>query len=174
MTAHLRPVSHGIVAALELSAGGLAEVLQIEQRAFSHPWGWADFEGVARDSRSVTVGLRLDERLAGYAIGTVDRGTFHLLSLAVDGDCRRRGVGSRLLAASLERARRRGCRRCRLEVRRTNEAALQMYRKSGFTLEGVRRRFYTDPVEDAWLLGCVLELCDDPTRGSAGAGHRRR
>ena len=152
---------------MSLAPEQLGRVLDIETRSFTQPWSLADFEWLARDEEAVKVGLWHGDELVGYAIGVPEAGAvFHLASLAVDPPWRRRGWGSRLLAAVLDRARQRGCRRCRLEVRRSNVAALALYRRSGFTTEGLRRRFYTSPVEDAWLL----------TRSLAGADadHSRR
>ncbi len=39
-----------------------------------------------------------------------------------------------------------------LEVRVSNEAAIQMYRKLGFVSEGIRPGFYEKPVEDAMIM----------------------
>lgn len=60
------------------------------------------------------------------------RGT---LGMAVLRDYRRRGIGSRLLSAALMKARGIGLTRVELEVRADNIAALQLYRKFGFTRE---------------------------------------
>lgn len=159
---------------LALSPQELVDVLRIEEGCFSQPWTHADFVGVARDPRTVAVGLWLPEGLVGYAIGSVGGATFYLASLAVAEPHRRRGWGSQLLGAALERARGRNCLRCRLEVRRSNGAAQGMYRKHGFSVAGVRRRFYTSPVEDAWLMARPLDALDDPAQGTAFAGQRRK
>ena len=45
-----------------------------------------------------------------------------------------------------------GARRATLEVRRSNEAALKLYEKFGFTVAAVRRTYYTHPDEDALVL----------------------
>jgi ribosomal-protein-alanine N-acetyltransferase len=141
---------------LRLAPGEIRNVLAIEQRLFAHPWTLADFEWLSQDGRSLNLGLWKGEELVGYAVGAVDGPVFHLASLAVDGPCQRRGWGGRLLHASLERAAGRGCRSCRLEVRRSNVAAQRLYAKFEFVVDGVRRRFYTKPVEDAWLLSRPL------------------
>ena len=46
----------------------------------------------------------------------------------------------------------RGVTRATLEVRRSNAAALRLYEHLGFSLSGVRRNYYTNPVEDALIL----------------------
>jgi [ribosomal protein S18]-alanine N-acetyltransferase len=70
----------------------------------------------------------------------------------VAADRRREGLGRWLLGFALDRARRRGAERAFLEVRRSNEAALGLYRVLGFRLLAERRDYYRDPGEDALIL----------------------
>ncbi len=70
---------------------------------------------------------------------------------------RRRGLGRALVAHALDAARERRCQRALLEVRAGNEAARGLYRALGFQDDGVRRRYYDDPVEDAVLMSRSLE-----------------
>jgi ribosomal protein S18 acetylase RimI-like enzyme len=57
----------------------------------------------------------------------------------VEPEQRRAGVGRELMAASLERARERGCARVQLDVNERNEAALALYRSLGFETGSPRR-----------------------------------
>jgi len=82
----------------------------------------------------------------------------HLLDLAVDEASRRRGVGRELVARVLGEARESGARLVLLEVRRSNAAAIALYRSAGFTENGVRRGYYSDNGEDA--LEMSLELSE--------------
>ena len=56
-----------------------------------------------------------------------------LEDLYVRPDARRRGVAAALVEASLERARERGCRRIELDANETNDAALALYQRFGFS-----------------------------------------
>jgi len=76
----------------------------------------------------------------------------HINNLAVLPELRGLGLGSQLLAAVLAEATRMGAPRATLEVRRSNTAALRLYAKAGFHQAGVRRDYYTQPVEDALVL----------------------
>jgi len=151
-----------VATTLSLSPGEIQRILQIEERAFSHPWTLADFEWLSQDSSSLNLGLWQGDALVGYAIGTVEEKVFHLASLAVDSPFQRQGWGSRLLHVTLVRATDLACRSCRLEVRRSNQAALCLYKKFGFAVDGVRRWFYTNPSEDAWLLSRPLPSEPEP------------
>jgi|APSaa5957512622_1039677.scaffolds.fasta_scaffold25411_2 [ribosomal protein S18]-alanine N-acetyltransferase len=151
-----------MTATLALTPVEIRQILEIEERTFPHPWTLADFEWLSQDELGLNLGLWRHESLVGYAIGTVEPTGFHLASLAVDPLYQRQGWGSRLLGAALTRATHRECRSCRLEVRCSNRAALRMYEKFGFAVDGVRRRFYTKPVEDAWLFSRPLPAEPEP------------
>ncbi|MDB5473023.1 MAG: family N-acetyltransferase [Devosia sp.] len=61
------------------------------------------------------------------------------LGMGVIPPYRGQGIGSRLLAATLEAARAKGFRRIELEVFAPNASAIALYHKHGFVLEGTRR-----------------------------------
>ena len=67
-----------------------------------------------------------------------------LYSLVVSSDARGRGIGRRLLQAAEEAAQRRGCTLLRLEVREDNEAAIALYRSSGYEIAGRTADYYHD------------------------------
>jgi [ribosomal protein S18]-alanine N-acetyltransferase len=76
----------------------------------------------------------------------------HINNLAVLPQERRAGIGSALLKFVLNEGAALGARRATLEVRRSNELARLLYERFGFTVAGVRRAYYTKPVEDALVL----------------------
>lgn len=84
----------------------------------------------------------------------------HVTLLAVDPDWRRQGLGQYLLWAILGAARSRQLSWAALEVRVSNQVALDLYGKFGFQSIGRRRRYYQDTGEDAailWLKGLQTE-----------------
>jgi len=76
----------------------------------------------------------------------------HINNIAVLPDVRRAGVATALLDHVLTYGAALGARRATLEVRRSNESARLLYERFGFTVAGVRRAYYTKPVEDALVL----------------------
>ena len=68
----------------------------------------------------------------------------------------RRGIGSALLAQAIAWSQAVGADRLLLEVRSSNEAALRLYARHGFSQDGVRRGYYRNPDEDAMLLSLKL------------------
>lgn len=136
----------------------LQQVHRIEQASFAEPWTVAEFDFLAADDRSVQVGLWYQDELVGYAMGLLDGPDCHLINLAVEAPCRRRGWGRRLVRSLASVATDRGGRRCHLEVRASNEAARQLYCGLGFHQLGIRLRYYTKPSEDACLMESSLPL----------------
>jgi len=135
----------------------LERFMAIERRSFSNPWSAADFRYVIQDRRAVCLGLAWNGKMIGYAVGYLDGTDFHLANLAIDPQLRRRGWAGKLLRRVLAEARRKGCRRCTLEVREANLGALQFYRKHGFQQVAVRSGFYTQPKENARVMHRTIE-----------------
>jgi [ribosomal protein S18]-alanine N-acetyltransferase len=61
-------------------------------------------------------------------------------------------VATALLGFVLNEAHKLGVHRATLEVRRSNDAARHLYERFGFGAAGVRRAYYSNPVEDAIVL----------------------
>ncbi|MEX2503493.1 MAG: ribosomal protein S18-alanine N-acetyltransferase [Egicoccus sp.] len=112
-----------------------------------------------RDDRCCLVARTADGDVAGFAMALVQLDEAHVLDIAVAEHQRRRGVGRLLLTVLLDRVRERGAVGVTLEVRKSNAAALALYRRLGFTVEGERPRYYPDG-EDALLMW----QCDPGTR----------
>ncbi len=83
----------------------------------------------------------------------------HIILMAVHPHYRRQGFGVGMLLKLLDLARNRGMKYATLEVRASNEAAIALYTKLGFTSVGKRPKYYADNDEDAlvmWRSGLQL------------------
>lgn len=76
----------------------------------------------------------------------------HIILMAVHPKYRRCGLGYGMLLKLLDSARDCGMKYATLEVRASNEAAIALYSKLGFTAAGTRRNYYSDTGEDALVL----------------------
>lgn len=76
----------------------------------------------------------------------------HITTICIAQRYRGKGLGEVLLSYILDAARELGARRVTLEVRVTNDVAQALYRKYGFNVEGVRKRYYSDNNEDAYIM----------------------
>jgi [ribosomal protein S18]-alanine N-acetyltransferase len=76
----------------------------------------------------------------------------HITTIAVDPDLRGRSLGELLLVALIEEAISRRAGYMSLEVRVSNIVAIRLYEKYGFTIKGVRPKYYVDDGEDAYVM----------------------
>ncbi len=129
-------------------------ILEVERASFTNPWTRDMYlselgnEGVS----FVYVARDAGRRIVGFCSFWRIFDELHINNLAVAPACRRMGVGAALLARSLQEGARLGATRATLEVRRSNEAALRLYERFSFSVAGVRRGYYTHPLEDALVL----------------------
>jgi len=90
-----------------------------------------------------------DGRIVGIAVGrVVAPDESEVLNVAVDRGHRRRGIAEHLLGELLLFF----SGTCFLEVRESNAAAQQLYKKMGFIEVGKRSRYYDNPQEDAIVM----------------------
>ncbi len=79
------------------------------------------------------------------------------LGMGLHRDFRGRGIGQRLVARTLEKARAKGLERIQLDVYASNRAAMRLYEKMGFVVEGVQKRARKlDGVYDDVILMALL------------------
>jgi len=139
----------------------LPEMMAIERVAFRNPWST---ELVRRELTHEWSTILIAEeptpqgqmRLLGFSIFWLVQDELHILNVATDPENRHRGVARAVLNATLDEARDRRCTVATLEVRRSNEPALRLYRSFGFRAVGVRPNYYVEEGEDAIVM--VLDL----------------
>lgn len=76
----------------------------------------------------------------------------HITTIAMREAHRGHGFGELLLVSLIHEAQALHISRMTLEVRVSNEAAQRLYRKYGFSQQGVRPRYYSDNNEDAYIM----------------------
>ena len=151
----------------------LLEVVEIEESSGLSRWGWAayyaELQGnnkhlmlVARVQQAEK--RRGSQRIAGYIVGRMGADELHINNVAVRDDYRRKGIGRKLLNLILDQGKRSGVPSAFLELRAGNAAALALYQESGFRVTAERRRYYSDPVEDALVMTIQLDRTLDPLR----------
>ena len=76
----------------------------------------------------------------------------HITTIAMHPDSRRQGLGELMLASLIDISYDIGAKWVTLEVRVSNYAAQNLYRKYGFREAGLRHRYYSDNQEDALIM----------------------
>lgn len=136
------------------SADDLDGVLALEEASFNNPTTREWYEGeLKRPEVCFIYVMRTPEhRVAAFCAFWLVVEQAHINNLAVLPELRERGLGTQLLAAIVEQAAHLGAEEVTLEVRASNEPALRLYAKAGFERTGIRRSYYTNPIEDALIL----------------------
>ncbi len=130
----------------------LEVVTQIERRTFSLPWSMSIFSTQLARESGIALVCEIDGRLAGYLIADMFVDVWHLMNVCVDTPYRRRHIAADLLEAYFALTERQAHRGHTLEVRASNQAAIQLYRSYGFVATGVRPGYYSDNREDAVIM----------------------
>jgi len=129
-------------------------------------WSRQTYEAILQDpQRGSCYVAEVDGVVVGFVCFRVAGDEAELLNLAVLPSSRRQGIGSRLLAQTLQEAGKRGAIRVFLEVRETNQPALKFYQRYGFSVTTRRREYYSNPPADALVLHRSLVEADG-SRGS--------
>jgi ribosomal-protein-alanine acetyltransferase len=106
--------------------------------------------------KAVAVSDAGQEKIIGFFLARSIYDNLEILKLGVFPQCQRQGIGTQLMETAYAEGLRRGCNRCFLEVRKSNQVAIQFYYRHNFRIAGTRLNYYTDPVEDAWIMERAL------------------
>lgn len=130
----------------------VSQIAEIEKRCFSAPWSEKSIaEEINNETAKFLVSVSGD-RVLGY-IGVHEVcGEAYIANIAVLPEYRRLGIAEALLKAAENGAKGRGCEFISLEVRKSNLAAITLYKKRGYAEAGERKNFYTDPQEDGIIM----------------------
>lgn len=129
-------------------------VLALESASFNNPTTREWYEGELKrpDVCFIYILRTADRPVAGFCAFWLIVDQAHINNLAVLPELRGQGLGTQLLEAVIAEAAHLGAILLTLEVRQSNEPALRLYEKAGFYRDGVRKNYYTSPIEDALIL----------------------
>ncbi|MBI5005799.1 MAG: ribosomal protein S18-alanine N-acetyltransferase [Nitrosomonadales bacterium] len=125
----------------DMTEADLDTVLDIEREVHGHPWTLGNFSDALRSKYQCKV-YQSGAEIFGYAVLMLAVDEAELLDIAIAARHQRQGWGRKLLEEMLVLARRHNMRRVVLEVRASNQAAIDLYRKAGFANIGLRREYY--------------------------------
>ena len=124
-----------------LTLARLDAVLDVEQRAYSHPWTRGNFTDAMASGYQAQV-LMAGDHLLGYFVAMMGVDEVHLLNITVTPEYQRQGWARVLLDALALWSRGRGAQWLWLEVRMSNLRAQQVYEAHGYRRVGERKRYY--------------------------------
>lgn len=129
-------------------------VAKIESICFTMPWSEKAYrDTLANENALYLVAETKDTKMIVGMCGVLkilDEGD--ISNVAVHPDYRRKSIAKQMMEELLSRGQKFGIDAFTLEVRAGNEAAVKLYEYFGFKTEGLRKRFYDKPVEDALIM----------------------
>ena len=134
------------------------EIFAIEMDCFSVPWSLASIEAeLINQEKKLYYVIEDTEGVVGYAGAWLVYDEGQITNIAIRPSARRQGFGATLTRALIEECFKRGMHEIFLEVRISNLSALSLYRQLGFTVKGMRKNYYSEPKEDAYIMSLIKE-----------------
>ena len=138
---------------LPMSSAHAAQIAALETANFSLPWDEASIRGELENPLSLWLAAtEPDESVLGYVGSQTVFEDADILNVCVDPAARRQGIAEALMRELERRLIPKGVERITLEVRVSNQPAIRLYEKLGYTQVGLRKGYYEKPREDAWIL----------------------
>lgn len=140
------------VTIIPMASCHIAQIAALEKDCFSDPWPASILEHELENELSLWLVAVCGEEVLGYAGSQSVLGESDMMNLAVRQDARRQGIAEALVCALCRALCENGNTSLTLEVRDSNEPAIRLYEKLGFSQIGLRPRYYQHPTEDARIL----------------------
>jgi ribosomal-protein-alanine N-acetyltransferase len=141
-----------------MTALHVSQVAELEKLCFSDPWSEKSVASELENKLAYWLVAVEDDRVAGYVGSQTVCGETDMMNIAVHPDFRRRGIAESLVNALVEDLQKQESHSLTLEVRASNEAAQKLYEKLGFMQVGLRKNYYRNPKEDAYILRKEWEI----------------
>lgn len=129
-----------------------AAVAEMEHQLFSDAWSEKSILETLEQPNSICLIVEKAGRITGYLLAYKAADEAEIARIAVVKEFQRQGAARALLAELEAICGSDGINRILLDVRSGNAAARSLYESAGFKEDGIRQRFYEDPVEDAVLM----------------------
>lgn len=130
----------------------LEDISILESICFSHPIPpTVLYEDICVSGHPYLIAM-MEDKVIGYGGMHVILDEAYIINLCIHPEYRGFGYGKKLLSSMIAKANELGAQSMTLEVRVSNAIALELYKDHGFTVEGVRPRYYADTGEDAYIM----------------------
>lgn len=133
-------------------------VVALEKELFTSAWSQSDFlYEILHNDFSFNYVLENHGHIVGYIGVWIMYEQSQITTIGVDQAYQRQGFGQLMMNTAIDIACQQGCETMSLEVRVSNQKAIALYEKLGFQKVGIRKDYYQDNHEDAYLMVKKLE-----------------
>lgn len=141
----------------EMTEVDIKEIAELEKECFSEPWSEDSLKDELTNETARFYVLRDNEKLLGYIGANNICGEVYITNVAVSEACRGKGYGKKLVNHLLKQSELEKALFVTLEVRESNENAINLYEKCGFKKISERKNFYSKPTENALIYTYYIE-----------------
>lgn len=127
-------------------------VKEISDLSFSSPWSLLSMEKELINKNAVYIVVKLGNKVVAFGGMWIIFDECHITNIAVHPDFRRNNFGDVIVENLIKIAKDMDVTSMTLEVRSSNIAAINLYKKHNFSIEGVRKNYYQHPREDGYIM----------------------
>lgn len=143
----------------KMSVEDLNVVEEMERILFSSPWSYEDFlYELNENAFSHNFVVEDHNEIVGYVGLWIMYDQSQITTIGVHPSYQRKGIGSMMMKKMIEESLAHQCLNMSLEVRVSNDKAISLYKKYGFETVALRKNYYEDNHEDAYLMIKQLEV----------------
>ena len=141
-----------MITVCNMTARHVAQVAALEKLCFADPWSENSVAAELTHDYSVWIVALEGETVVGYVGCQVSFEEADMMNVAVHPDHRRKGIAEEVIKELIAQLKMRQCEGLSLEVRASNTPAITLYEKMEFIQVGLRKNYYRNPKEDAYIL----------------------
>lgn len=142
----------------EMMIDDLDQIVELEKQLFTSAWGYDDFLYEMKDNQFAYYYVLEDQnQIIGYVGLWIMYEQSQITTIGVHQKNQGYGYGKKLLEAMIKKACQHQCDIMSLEVRVSNRVAIGLYESCGFEKATLRKNYYQDNHEDAYLMLKRLE-----------------
>lgn len=124
------------------------------------PWTKKQFADILKQKFIFVIGAYAGENLVGFLCGSLNNFEAEVYNICVEKNFRRKGIAKQMLGHLVKMMAKQKVSYLFLEVRKSNIGAIHLYQNFGFKYLTVRKDYYKNPQEDAYLLAYNLPLAE--------------
>lgn len=134
----------------------IKRIADLDKLCFSTPWSENAFDRELKENELafyILAEVKDTGRIVGYAGVWLINEEGHITNVAVHPEYRRKHIGMAIVEVLMKESRKRAdTRTFTLEARKSNVAAIELYKKFGFSEVGIRKGYYQENNEDAVVM----------------------
>lgn len=142
------------VEVLKMTVNDIKKIVNIQQTSNLSYWSYEAYADEVGREDSFSIAAKINNRVVGFLVARLISEDYcaELYNIGVDLNFRRQKIGNKLLESFIKHCLGNNLEKIFLEVRESNQPAIEFYLKNNFTVLSKRKKFYTNPIEDAILM----------------------